>query len=122
MWTPAAIWNSRRTQLTELYEGQIETVRAQLAQDETIQQADRELLAGTTDPDRRQVILRRIAGREGSLSTRRRFLAQLEGGTDEGAREKSLRIRLTDDEYARLRSAAEENGLTIAQYVRSRVL
>jgi hypothetical protein len=106
----------------ELYEGQAEQVAGLLAQEETLQQADREKLKYTEDPKERETILRRIAGREGSLSTRRRFLAQLRGEPSEGAREKVVRLRLTDDEYIKVQQSAESDGVTISQYIRSKVL
>ena len=65
--------------------------------------------------------MRRIAGREGSLATRRRFLAQLRGDTDDAVRGKVLRFRLTDTEYADLQQRAEEAGQTVSQYLRSKV-
>jgi hypothetical protein len=107
--------------MTELYPGQSEIVAGKLAQEEAYQAADRERLNHVTDPTEREVILRRIAGREGSLATRRRFLAELTGEAAEGTRGKVIRLRLADAEYEAWKSAAEAEGQTLSQYIRSRV-
>jgi hypothetical protein len=106
----------------ELYTGQAEIVAGELSKRELIQQADRELLDATTDPAERQVLLRKIAGREGDLAHRRRFLAKLTGEPEEGTREKRVTIRLTEEEYARLQALAEDSGVLVGQYIRSKVL
>ena len=106
----------------ELYPGQADIVAGKLAEDEMRHRADKELLENTTDPSKRQEIMRRIAGREGSLSTRRRFLQQLTGETDPGAREKKTHVRWTDEEYEIITKAAEESGLLRGQFIRKCVL
>ena len=105
----------------ELYPGQTEVVAGKLAALEMDQQADRERLNHTTDYAERQMLMRRIAGREGSLATQRRFLAQLRGDNVEGTRQNVVRVRLTDDEYAQLNLSAQESGQLLAQYIRSRL-
>ena len=107
--------------MAELYEGQVEKVAAELTTRELIQQADRELLETTTDPEQRQIILRRIAGREGDLANRRRFLAKLRGENEDGVKAKVVRLRLSDDEYAKLQSDAGEACLTLSQYIRNKL-
>ena len=106
----------------ELYPGQSEIVAGKLREDEATQEADRERLKPITNSAERETILRRIAGREGSLSTRRRFLAQLSGGIDEGAKGKVIRLRLTDGEYGDLQQSAESAGQTLSQFIRSKIL
>lgn len=105
----------------ELNPGQAEIVAGKLAQDEALQAADRELLQITTDHHERETILRRIAGREGALSTRRRYLAELTGEEPEGPKNKNIRIRLTDDEYALVTQRAHDACVTLAQYIRSKL-
>lgn len=97
---------------------QPETLRSLLARDETLQQADRELLAVTTDPAKRQTLLHRIAGREGLLAARRRSLAAALGEYSPDARRVPLRFRVSEDERAALEARAEADGLTLSQYIR----
>ncbi len=105
----------------ELYTGQVEIVAGKLAEAESYQEADREKLKYLTDPKEREAVLRRIAGREGNIAHRRRFLAELLGEPVDGAREKVVRLRLTAEEYAKVTSAAEESGQTLSQYIRDRL-
>jgi hypothetical protein len=104
---------------SELYPGQAGVVAGKLAQDEAYQETDRELLRATTDPAKRAEIYRRIAGREGLLATRRRYLAELRGEPDaDDARNKVVRIRLTDEQHAKYTQAAEDAGQTLSQWFR----
>ncbi len=105
----------------ELHPSQAEIVAGKLAQDEALQHADRERLNHITDPSERETILRRISGREGSLSTRRRYLAELTGEEPDGPKNKNIRIRLTDDEYAQITQRANDACVTLAQYIRSKL-
>lgn len=106
----------------ELYPGQAEIVAGKLREEEALQAADRERLKCTDDPAQRETILRRIAGREGSLSTRRRFLAKLTGEVDEGPSTKMVPIRYTESAYDRVVARALESGQTVSEYIRNRSL
>ena len=106
----------------ELYPGQAEVVAGKLREEEALQSADRERLRITEDPAQREVILRRIAGREGSLSTRRRFLAKITGGEDEGPRAKVVPVRYTEPEYDQIIARSSESAMTVSEYIRSRSL
>lgn len=106
----------------ELYDGQAQVIAGKLAQAMALQQADRERLEHITDPTEREIVLRRVAGREGLLATQRRALADLTGEETSGARDKVIRLRVNDDEHQRLQDAACESGQTMSQYIRGRIL
>jgi len=103
----------------ELYPGQSEIVAGKLRQDELLQQADREKLSIVTAPAERQILLRRIAGREGSLSTRRRYLASLTGDESEGVKGRHINIRVSAETYAVIEEVALTRGMTISAYLLS---
>jgi hypothetical protein len=108
--------------MSELYDGQLEKLQGDLKAAEHHHQADQELLEQTADLEKRRVIFQRLAGREGHLSTLRRQIAKLEGEADPGARNKVVRLRLTDDEYEQLQSSAESQGVTLSQYIRDKAV
>lgn len=75
----------------------------------------------TLGADDKQRILRKTAGREGVLATKRRELARLTGQAPEAVRDHIIQVRFTARECEELTVVAGYENCTVSQYIRTAI-